>query len=122
MTLTEFLMARLDEDEAAAKANIGAGLGETEEFGPSWPDYQTYSSADIETAQDYISRFRPTRVLREVEAERKILALCKQITSDDEGREYWSDGWGGLRVAKLVLARMAAVWSDHPDYDEAWRP
>src|SRR5260370_12918487 len=72
--LTEFLAARLDEDEAAAKANIGAGLGETEEFGPSWPDYQTYSSADIKTAQNYISRFRPTRVLREVEAGRKILA------------------------------------------------
>ena len=90
MTITDFLMARLYEDEAEAlEANWKFGL----------------VSAPKEVAP-HIARHDPARVLREVEAKRKIVrdVACGFYDSDyDEAVEH-----------------LAAVYSDHPDYDPDW--
>jgi hypothetical protein len=71
--LAATIEAKLAEDEAAAKRNTGGGLGDDGKFGPSYPDYQTYSSADTEAADAYIERFRPLRALRRVKAVRDLV-------------------------------------------------
>jgi hypothetical protein len=96
MTLTEFYAARLDEDEAAALAWLPFGN----------PDAAT---------REHIARHDPARVLREVQAGRKILADyegTRAITGDND--EYVA----GLSAA---LSALASAYSDHPDYDEARR-
>jgi len=125
--LTAFLAARLGEDEAAAKANIGAGpgwvhgLGDTENFGPSWPDYQTYDSEELSAAEDYLDRFRPLRVLREVEAKRAIVRLAAKVREWTDGSAGATAGYAAAVVGDTLRA-LAAVWSDHPDYRQEWKP
>ena len=131
--LVAFLRARLDEDEATAKANIDGGLGDTGEYGPSWPDYQTYSSDDIARAQAFLDCFRPLRVLREVEAKRAILAgleeeqaqrLALRDSMATEGNRSYQEGYADALGDCLYRLRRqwAAVYRDHADYDEAWKP
>lgn len=121
--LAAFISARLSEDEAMARRNIGAGLNDTATRGllPGYPDYRTYDGPDIAAADDYITHFRPLRVLREVAAKRAIVArygeplaglgLGEQLQLSQEKQ--------GLYFAVRALA---AVWSDHPDYRAEWAP
>lgn len=55
---------------------------------------------------DHIARHDPARVLAECEAKRRIV----EWASDGEGEFHWS----------TVLAPLAAVYADHPDYREEW--
>jgi hypothetical protein len=77
---------------------------------------------DAETAA-HIARHDPARVLREVEAKRKILAAYEPVAWNDfrdSGEPEYAFGWAeGLGLAVRALAEAAAA---HPDYDEAWRP
>jgi len=59
---------------------------------------------------------------RMIDACRAILDLCATVISDDEGHEYWSDGWAGLTVAQRTMRQLAAVYSGHPDYRPEWKP
>ena len=151
MTLAEFIGARLDEDEAAARAAPGVHWTATEGdsiagaavYDEQWrlldPAHYNHDNAlstrpgatgpqYIERARDelaaHIARHDPARVLREVEAKRKILAevvpaieaMDMQIineygTSQDEPDAHWP-----------LLRIMAVVWSDHPDYDPEMAP
>jgi hypothetical protein len=105
MTLTEFLTARLDEDEAGADdfhdARRCGSLDRDGGFTPGQCDCGY-----------------PARVLREVEAKRKIL---NQLMSDLSYRPPVPSGhrraWA---IASLIVEAMAAIYSDHPDYDPAW--
>ena len=126
--LVAFLSARLDEDEAAANAAASVA-------GPGWK-YETYWPedegttrtcvrsetdaflADLYDAPDYpdlaahIARHDPARVLREVEAGRKILAMYRDAVAEA----------GSVTVEWLlaVVETKAAVYREHPDYDPAW--
>jgi hypothetical protein len=97
--LVEFLTARLDEDEAWA--NDRAYIWATE-----WSCIQD-----------------PARVLREVDAKRKILAEYQAVLDDARGvgessrRPRLYGRYDGLDHA---LKALAAVWSGHPDYDPDW--
>ena len=62
------------------------------------------------------------QLLREVEADRKLLSLCVQVISDDAGHEFYSDGWSGLTVAQRTVRQLAAVYSGHPGYRQEWKP
>jgi hypothetical protein len=120
MDLTEFLNARLDEDEAAAGAGARrVGMPWRAEPQPGTPgglvvdDLGLVGSTGGRYAAEHIARHDPARALREVEAGRKLMA---EHASNDE----FSDAYdSGLQFAVLLLA---AVYSDHPDYDPAWAP
>lgn len=67
-----------------------------------------------------IGPFEPRRALREVAAKRAILARCEPFAGTNLGQHLqWSQEQQGLHFA---LHQMAAVYSDHPDYDQEWRP
>ena len=141
-----FLSARLDEDEAIARRNIGAGpgeqngLGDTDDGGPMWPDYQTFDGDDLDAAYDYLKRFRPLRALREVEAKRAILDLYertlaivrapvdlqalaaeKPVIRELRARDYL-DAERELCMLDPVVRYLTAIDSGHPDYDPSCKP
>jgi hypothetical protein len=129
--LAAFVAARLDEDEAVARAATPAPW----EFeGDDPTDDELYSTADdsmstVAWTRDrqvangqHIARHDPARVLREVEAKRAHLRAWEAIavnftTIGESEREF------GARVAlEAVLEADAAVWSDHADYRAEWKP
>jgi hypothetical protein len=132
----EFVKARLDEDEAAAKAV--APLGHVYDMGGARLD-EAFSHGRVRYASEdgrswlepdrsagrHFARHDPARVLREVEAKRAILerhspikdllpktSWCVQCTDDRNGY-LWP--CADVRV-------LAAVYSDHPDYRAEWKP
>ncbi|MCW2785228.1 MAG: hypothetical protein JWP74_1745 [Marmoricola sp.] len=103
MTLTEFLLARVAEDEAVAERVYlwsGAGLDDFDELGD--------------------------RVLAECEAKRRIVeehapaehnpALCGTCV-------VWADQYeaSGIYLPCLTLQLLALPYADHPDYDKEWK-
>jgi len=126
MTMTEFLLARIQEDENAARAadlKVGDPRWFVSRVSTTVPQKYTVRSTwclrpiakiqDIESvdpfpdpsgvldggaAAAHIARWDPARVLAECEARREV------VMSADDG----------------VLRALAAIHSDHPDYDPAW--
>ena len=107
MTLTEFLLARIAEDEADAQpvdepVMQGGRLGVITVGG--------------RPAALAISR---ARVLAECEAKWRIIEVHHPLDDDPEpfcwncDEEAWPC---------KTMAVLAAVYADHPDYDEEWRP
>ena len=105
MSVTEFLLARIAEDEALASAANVDRWGKVYEA-RSWMGFASdalNSLRDTHEAQDeYIYRFEPSRTLAECEAKRAILPYCFR--------------------SPAIVKHLAAVYADHPDYDPAWRP
>jgi hypothetical protein len=115
--LVAFLAARLDEDEAAARA----ALSQSAEEGTAW----WFDDVGPETPREFhVARHDPARVLREVEARREILnryarGLAGDLPEWKAGRELIE---AGLAILRAVLRDLAAVYSDHPDYRAEWKP
>ncbi len=57
----------------------------------------------------------PTRLLAECEAKRRIVERCAAILVNPCG-DYSADF-----AADEILAALASVYADHPDYCEEWR-
>jgi hypothetical protein len=141
-TLTAFVAARLDEDEAAAQAAARAAEdGYNTE--PAWE----YDGDEVIVAGGrgivtgpwgiepeiarHIERFQPARVLREVAAKRAILKQYQAAVSANEigtlpGRSHSfssrirAEDEAALDVLGRAVANLAAVYSDHPDYRKEW--
>jgi hypothetical protein len=148
MDLIEFLRARLAEDEVRANAAASALLyvGETEPefdwtFGENEPEgFTVRTISEKRVARDvyddtamHIARHDPARVLREVEAKRRILAEHDHTTVHiwhDRSKDFeictacgaGSDDQGCIPWPCDTVKLLALPYSDHPDYNEAWRP
>jgi hypothetical protein len=69
----------------------------------------------------HVARHDPGRVLREVAAKRAILAtLTSRVQAEDSEPATWHQV-GYDRARFDVLRLLAAIWSDHPDYDNEWK-
>jgi hypothetical protein len=127
LTLTGFLLARIAEDEAAARAvppldhNCDMGGNRQDErftFGRTLP-----SSADgmgnwsphrdSPTTRDHFARHDPARVLAECEAKRRVVEIASPA-QDEDGATIPGSGLSD------ILGALAAVYADHPDYREEW--
>ena len=144
MTLAEFLEARLAEDEMAAMAVEALGPWRVE-LGKKIPGYpqqicgrgmdgdvlwaETYDGPEDKTGlrrspttAEHIARHDPTRVLAEVAAKREIVRLFAEaavlVSRSDEDAVHMAIHL----TAEAACQCLAAVYSGHPDYDEAWRP
>jgi hypothetical protein len=98
--LVAFLRARLDEDEAAALR--------AQALRDKLDDAHRQIDRGIRDGAEYAWReaaVNPVRVLREVEAKRAILAQWEASPSDSP-------------VLTFALYSLAAVYRDHPDYDQ----
>ena len=109
--ITEFLEARIAEDEALAEAASVSMHGQRHT--ESW-DYSSYvlgCERDATEAQDkFITEWWPSRVLAECAAKRAIIEMVRPYlvyqSTSDTSREF--------------LQVLAAVYKDHPDYDQGW--
>ena len=132
--LIAFFRARLDEDEAAAKAAWpGPWDLETEVggFGPvacvlmpipqhksartGLTSYTPLGTQDADTAA-HIARHDPARALREVEAGRMIIAQYERALAKAPGNIPLLN-----TLIRIVRAKVA-VYSGHPDYRQEWKP
>lgn len=128
--LIAFVTARLDEDEVAAKAILEDPDYEAEwheqssgvlYVGPGSERYPLDGLCPIGDSRltRYIARHDPARVLREVEAKRAMLA--EHDTRDwrigDRVHDCQWQSW-----PCNTLRQITAVWADHPDYRDEWRP
>lgn len=151
MTLSEFLAARLDEDEAGALETAPAS--ERLRWGVDTGDAPVrYCVVTMDNLGDYtgggvaeawavdpgtgkyvaahIARHDPARALREVEAKRHRLERYLEEYGFDlpDGVIDGRDPWEATRdqdvkdALETEVREDAAVYDSHPDYDEAWRP
>ena len=131
MTITEFLEARIAEDEKKASNLLKDLEGEIEEAwadmfddrGPMTPDRllkaQLWAQYDGQSKRRSFARGQqiatlanPDRVLAECAAKRVIVALYLEAELDGSyvALEYLPD----------ALKALAAVYKDHPDYQQDW--
>jgi len=136
VTLADFLLARIADDEAAA-AHAKEALG--------WTDSTSVQIAGREF-------YDPARVLAECEAKRRIVeansgsvrakrdAPKHTVRFDGDGRTIEMEGlllslrlspeqseafmatWYEPVPPNATLCALASVYADHPDYREEWRP
>jgi len=150
-TLTEFLLARIAEDELVASKKVGTGFHHfVREPYPNKPggrigywleDWQSTAYIDI---TEHIARHDPARVLAECAAKRAIVEwhsdredCCEErygrlVLGTEPEVSVGTDSWGELTVRRsigttpylgcITLMHLATAYSDHPDYDESWRP
>jgi hypothetical protein len=142
MTLTEFLLARIAEDEAVAlglehtKAHVGpwdvGGLTKPESvnIGTYWPVRDADGAAVGWTALSsdawHIARHDPARVLAECEAKRRIVESADEATGldlqvDSEFRVGRRDTAKEPYLGDVILRALASVYANHPDFREEWR-
>lgn len=96
-TLTEFLLARIEEDEAEVPAEHRA-----DEYGTGWNS----DSVGVEVSAP--------RWLAECEAKRRIVVRCSEMQLASSPM--------AVHLANQTLADLAAPYRDHPDYRDEWRP
>jgi hypothetical protein len=114
MTITEFLLARIAEDEAeAAEVLRGAqdaslALQEPRYLGTTQIGWHAWPAVERITA----------RVLAECEAKRRIVAEHSSYMSGN----YCTAHDGRYLVDQCpTLLTVASVYADHPDYRDEWR-
>lgn len=137
--LVAFLRARLSEDEEVARTAAGRYLAAREWLlidsgstpgliGDGKGDVVRYGfgSGDIPIRDQtiHIVRHDPARVLREVEAKRRILdGIVTLIDRMDSAIESeWGSGFGSTGESDKLLTLLALPYADHPGYRQEWKP
>ena len=136
MTLTEFLEARIAEDEAVVTELIADYMSslmeERKRYGR--PEDELTPIAPIETTydpgQDYslspddyypLLNVHPARVLAECAAKRGLIDKARWADEAGEDALMTAGEYGRASAFEDVLEWLALPYADHPDYDEAWR-
>lgn len=117
MTLTDFLLARIADDEAPTfeivpdPGNPGY-VGHACLICDAGPSFGGTVEAITEIAEEHAEQIHQrSRVLAECAAKRRIVEMGKWATTPTAAMCYGN-----------VILTLAAVYADHPDYDEEWRP
>lgn len=117
MNVSEFLLARIAEDEAVARSAIGKRV----DVSATWSDFEV---------SRHIDRWSSARVLADCEAKRRIVAWCSERNhvairfpgSDPTDPANYIDGDYAHRSDSPVLRLLALPYVDHPGYRQEWRP
>lgn len=130
MTITDFLHARITEDEQTAQAGISNQADPENGWGYEGKTLTPHIGTIHEQAQaEHIIRWHPTRVLAECAAKRAIIEAADTYLDEYENEEHrTNDDTTAGRVAGRArswrndtLRTLAAIYNDHPDYSTAWR-
>lgn len=145
MTLTEFLLARIAEDEAVAQkaggdeweyaACCGAMQIQTvrvdgtlgyEQHRAITRDYEGLSDSVEEDAGPHVARHDPARVLTECEAKRRIVeewrTFSKVNASHSTPLPQALTSAGIVVGLDRALRTLASAYADHSDYLPEWKP
>ena len=121
-TLTEFLLARIAEDEAVARDASVDQWGQEVKDASDWVSLVQSVERDSTAAQDeLVRRHDPARILRECEAKREVIAHYEAYARE-AGRN--PDVFALVKMSEAVegiLVELAKVHSDHPDFRDEWR-
>lgn len=125
VTLAEFLLARIDEDEAAAHLGNGQVAWLTFCHPDGGMKYTTVAHRRYSAALSWVAGGREqeepaavdpfydsARVLAECDSKRRIVELF--AIAPQEGYE--------LPRGAITLRFLALPYADHSDYNPAWRP
>jgi hypothetical protein len=122
MTLTDFLLTRIAEDEAGAKAAQRRVSAWTEAEGPWVTARRIAEHVGRGAVLDaFIARHDPARALAECETKRAIVELhrggheCVGV-----GQTWWSDEESWTEPCP-TLRSLTLPYSDHPDHADEWR-
>jgi hypothetical protein len=138
MSITEFLLARIAEDEAAARQASWSWSRPDRPDDPDPDHWETppgtpteiagpmrnVAGADTATIATHIARHDPARVLAECAAKRAIVEWhCTSET--DLGPAYpdhqpWCEACEGALFPCVTVRHLAAIYREHPDYDPSW--
>jgi len=149
ITITEFLLARVTEDEQQARDAIRDRWGRIHEHGHDWARDLQSVDRDATAWQDaHAAKWWPARVLRECEAKRAIIRQHEGWPVLVEREERFpeltrTDGLPGISIAMgrqiawltereyikrfgteaptaPMIQTLAAVYRDRPEYREDW--
>ncbi|WP_406156931.1 DUF6221 family protein [Streptomyces canus] len=126
--LVRWLGEQLDAEEAEARLTADA-------FGAVWTTDDAMESVGSETGADvvsepyaprsFIAEHDPARVLREIEAKRKLLARWRELQDRIEGEPDEAKR-GNLALTRhgldMFVYQFGAVYADRTGYKESWRP
>jgi hypothetical protein len=126
LTITEFLLARIAEDEESANERVvgDSPFGEEVWFSEG-RIYADRGKIDVteqwhEWVQAHPLSERSKRTLAECDAKRRIVADLRHMEFNDPLRR--GDYWRGQKdAARNAAVAIASVYADHPDYREEWR-
>lgn len=121
--IADFLLARIAEDEAVVRATLDEHdlLDWTPEVG--WPPAFGLAGPVDGPSGYIVAIIDPARVLAECEAKRRIVELHYSWSMDAE--RYPEPPFGPIlatqaHTATTILRSLAAIWADHPDYQQEW--
>ncbi|MBF6289301.1 DUF6221 family protein [Nocardia cyriacigeorgica] len=111
MRIEQFIAARLAEDEQIARES---DTGDGEWFYDDRFDRVETSDENLYTLHhsEHIARHDPARVLRQCAAVRELLNVASDV--DAMYSIAAEDAADGIRRT------IAAIWSDHRDYQQQW--
>lgn len=117
-TLSEFLLARIGEDEAQARDAIAKRDAIAYTHPPVVPDMALMAFEDVGVPAVLVG---PERVLAECEAKRQVVELHAENDSNPSRFELqcWNDG---EEYPCQTLRILALPYADHPAYRREWRP
>ena len=108
MKITEFLLARIAEDETTALAAVDGQADPENGWGYEGRTLIPHVGIIHHAVQaEHITRWHPYRVVAECAAKR---AIIEQAERSDSG--WWES---------IYVAILAAVYADHPDYQTEWK-
>ena len=122
-TLAEFLLARITEDEAVARDFVPEEIANPPIERQRW----------IRARNEWVNLYDPARVLAECEAKRRIVeehrdVECSNVRCNGSGvhcqtcDEGLKADYGHVYAPCPTLRHLAAVYADHPDYRQEWKP
>ncbi len=128
--IREFLEAQLAEDQKIAE--------DANALDTDWPFWvEADDAAELEAADAFRRRHGPARVLRDVEATRRLAALhtpdvdgdCSTCCRPSELEVLWDSDEETVTEARRPwsspcpsLLLLALPYADHPGYDPSWSP
>lgn len=119
MTLTQFLLARLAEDEAAVRELLDRTTSQSS--GP-----QDLPALDTPVVGTGAWALTPRRMLAEVDAKRHLVELAYEATGLDmtvdlDRTVNAREDSGIAFVGDRMLRTLALAYGDHPEFDDEWR-
>jgi hypothetical protein len=125
--LVEWLRAQLDEDERIARAAGGTWWAPPDLVGQVHDSGGVNIEAKLRSFATHIAEHDPARVLREIDAKRRLVDEFAQVgsqpdTPDRRASPRWKGDFGYLQGLARAVHLLASAYADRPGYRDDWRP